>query len=304
MQTFTFKKNIFISLLTFLMIIFSYTTVSAQSIELRSEDMVYNVGDSFLIEVRLNAMGKKINSFEGSLSIPHEYFDVSSIKTGDSIISLWTQNPVYKADTSELQFSGGLIGGYSGSDGPLFSFVVHVKKEGDATIGFKKIDAYLNDGYATAIPNIKINSVQYTLTNDSTRTPRLYTSNTDTEDPEQITVAIDRDSSIADNKYFVSFFAHDKGDGVRQYEIEERPWIISLFGFKKVWEDAQTPHVLTYQNWISTVVVRAIDESGNMSEQKIIKFFSFDVPVYAYLLLLTCILFIFRKYIKKEYNKK
>lgn len=104
----------------------------------------------------------------------------------------------------------------------------------------------------------------------------------DKDIPEELVPLVSRDPSVADNKYFVSFFAVDKDTGVSFYEVEERPKVISWFtsAFTKSWTRAESPHVLSMQWWPTTVVVRAHDQAGNFAES------TAEKPIHPVLLLI------------------
>ena len=258
--------------------------VSAQTVSLKSDRTKYNIGDSFLVTVNLDAAGNSINSIGGTVLVPKDQFEVSQIETGNSFISLWVERPEFlpnnaasttKAggDYNRIDFSGGLPGGYSGSNGTIFTFVLKGKGVGSNEVSLSGLNAYLNDGKGTAVTSIKLIPLDISITNDASLPRFSYTAKIDTTPPDPFDISLSKNKNVADNKYFVSFFAVDKGTGVAKFEVEEDPWILSWFGFKKIWNDSESPQVLNYQKWISTVKVRAYDAAGNVREEKITKFF-------------------------------
>lgn len=256
----------------------------AQTVSLKSDKTKYNLGDSFLVTASLDAAGNDINSLGGTIMIPSDRFEVSQIETGGSFMSLWVQRPELAANgiagttgTSSSQyridFSGGLPGGYSGSSGTIFTFVLKVKKAGSDEVDLDGLKAYLNDGKGTAVTSIKLIPLKIIVTNDASLPQLTYTAKIDTTPPEPFSISLSKNRSVAGNKYFVSFFAVDKGTGIAKYQVEEDPWILSWFGYKKVWDDSESPQILYYQKWISTIKVRALDTAGNVKEEKVTKFF-------------------------------
>jgi hypothetical protein len=270
--------------------------ISAQTISIVSDQNSYNIGDSFLVIVKLNSLGQSVNAIGGTVLVSEDMFAVSNIETGKSFISLWVDKPVYV--DGKIHFSGGLPGGYSDSDGIIFTFVARLKQNINTEIGLSDFEAFLNDGKGTAVSSLVLNTLKLSFNKNSTTTSD-YQSDIDNIPPEKFQVVIDRDISIQNNKYFVSFFATDKGTGVSRYEVEEDPWIISWFGYKKSWPDAKNLQVLKYQNWISTIHVRAYDVVNNMTEETVV---NYGYYIYYLLTLLISIFVIFN--LKRWYNKK
>ena len=298
------KKNIYkkINLYTHIILIFSFIfpLISfAQSVSIESDTNVHNIGDTFLVTVLFNSSGKSINSFGGKVVVPPDYFEVQEIQTGDSFISLWTQKPSLDLKSGEILFSGGLPGGYSGSAGTLFTFVVRVTREGDTQIQIEDFVAFLNDGRGTPVTSLQKIPLESSSKNDPSSPNKIYTTKKDTVSPESFILSIDQDPSIENGKYFVSFFATDKDSGIQGYQVEEYPWGISIFGFKQIWKAAQNPQVLKYQKWGSTIKVKVFDTKGNFAEEKITKPMAREYTIILWTLL--ALLFIF--YIKKN-NKR
>lgn len=271
------------SAIVFCLLVFPLSSF-AQTVSLKSDKTEYNKGDSFLVTASLDAAGYSINSIGGTVLIPADRFDVSQIETGGSFVSLWVKRPELTAGNASstagpkgnyyrIDFSGGLPGGYSGSNGTIFSFVLRAKEAGLGKLDLNGLEAFLNDGKGTAVPSIKSVPLNMSIANNASL-PRLsYTAKIDTTPPEPFDVSLSKDASVAGNKYFVSFFAVDKGTGVAKYEVEEDPWVLSWFRVKKIWNDSESPQVMYYQKWVSTVKVRAYDAAGNVREEKTTKFF-------------------------------
>src|SRR4029077_18448584 len=128
----------------------------AQNITLRTAKKTYAVGDTFVVDAVLNASGYSINSVEGELQIPTTSLTLLEIRSGNSILPLWVKRPQMSNDGSSISFSGGVPGGYSGSDGALFSFVLKAKAEGKAAIEGGAATALLNDGKGSVVPKFSV----------------------------------------------------------------------------------------------------------------------------------------------------
>lgn len=269
---------------------------SAQTVKVSSDNSNYNVGDTFLVQVKLDSGGQPINTISGEVLIPEDIFSISNIETGGSFISLWVEKPNYVM--GKISFSGGLPGGYSGSEDTIFSFVLKAKTTGLPIINLQNISAYFNDGRGTAVTSIKLMPLSLQISSNNVSTNKVYSPVTDITKPESLTLAISRDPAIENNKYFVSFFAVDKGSGIARYEVKESPWILSLLGYKKVWTNPANPQILQYQNWISTVTVTAYDTNGNLVRSQVINYFDY---MYYYILIIILVVIAILNY-KKWYT--
>ncbi|OGF62283.1 hypothetical protein A2926_04305 [Candidatus Giovannonibacteria bacterium RIFCSPLOWO2_01_FULL_44_40] len=248
---------------------------SAQSLVLKAPKTTYNVGDSFQVTLSVNTEGKSINTLSGKIQFPTSKFQILDTRYGNSIISLWVERPTVSGGT--ISFTGGIPGGFSGSAGPILSFGVKARAEGSASISLSDIKILLNDGLGTeaqasAAPfklTIKKAPPVPKATEDAAPAPKeVYVPPSDTSPPESFIPMISRHPTVADNKYFVSFFAVDKDTGIGKYQIREEPLIVSLITtkFNTELRDAESPYILKGQYWTYEVVVRACDQAGNCTE--------------------------------------
>ena len=109
-------------------------------------------GDSFLVEVRVDTEGEKINTVEASLNFPSNMLEVADISSGNSILNFWLKNPVENNFLGEISFIGGATNGFQG-DGLLATIAFKSKKKtGSATISFTErfSRVLLNDGVGSA----------------------------------------------------------------------------------------------------------------------------------------------------------
>ena len=79
-----------------------------------------------------------------------------SISKGDSIFSLWVEEPTYSNISGIITFNGGIPApGFTGSYGTAISVVVKAKKVGQASIIFSDAAVRANDGLGTNVLNTK-----------------------------------------------------------------------------------------------------------------------------------------------------
>lgn len=131
----------------------SSLTISRDSQEvcLVPEDSSFvEVGETVTLHVTAQA-DSPINVIGATMLIPKEYVSVKEISRENSIIDLWSEEPVVKDDGS-LHFSGGMVveGGFIGS-GHVLTLVVIPQKEGVVDIGFSEAKMLAHDGTGNEI---------------------------------------------------------------------------------------------------------------------------------------------------------
>lgn len=266
-MTFLIKNNK-IRLATF-SLFFSLVPIysNAQSVILSTGKSTYATNDSILVTVTLQTGGQQINTIGGQVYFTAGSISVSDLRFGNSIISLWVEKPIANNASGIIPFTGGVPGGFSGSSGNIFTFVVKPKTEGNLNIGLKDVKVLLNDGTGSELQRLKLIPLSLNITKPKTNTTQAPTpviekinKSKDLVSPEPFVPMVSHHPSIAENDYFVSFFAVDKDSGVVKYEVRE---VYKIFGIANDWVEAVSPHVLKVQGWGTKVEVRATDGSGN-----------------------------------------
>lgn len=243
----------------------------AQSLLLKSPKTTYNVGDSFAVSLTLDTKGQSINTLSGKIQLPTSHLQILDVRYGNSIVTLWVERPKADASSGAITFTGGIPGGFSGSAGPILSFGVRARAEGSATINLKDIKILLNDGKGTELAatsgTLKL-TISKALPKPASTLKEIYAPLPDTVSPESFVPLVSRHPSVAENKYFVSFFAVDKDSGVSGYEVREEPLVISRFTdrFSKDFVKTESPYVLYGQYLAYKVAVRACDQAGNCTD--------------------------------------
>ena len=270
-------------LAVFLLFLVFAAPVFAQSLSLTSSKTAYKIGDSFLVSLSINTGGKSINTVSGRVSIPTSRFQITELRYGNSIISLWVERPKLDVSSGLITFTGGIPGGFSGTSGPILSFVLKVKTEGEGTLGLSEVEVLLNDGQGTRLTDLKLNSLKLSVAAAPPPAPKpasqpetppteekpaeeIYIPPQDSTPPESFMPLISSHPDIADGKYFVSFFAVDKDSGISRYEVKEAPSLLPLW--REKWVKTESPYVLKHQLWRNEVMVRAYDQAGNFVELK------------------------------------
>jgi hypothetical protein len=103
------------------------------------------VGETVTLHVIANA-DTPINVIGGTIHIPTDFVTLDTISREDSIIDLWTEEPVL-GDDQILRFAGGVVNktGFLG-EGKVITLVLHPTQEGEATIAFADTHMLAHDG--------------------------------------------------------------------------------------------------------------------------------------------------------------
>lgn len=112
------------------------------------------MGDTFIIEPRINTEDEDINAVELRLFYSTDLLEVVSLEKGGSVLELWTAEP--KTKNGQILFEGGIPNGFVG-DANIGRIIFKTLNEGraDVIVGEDSV-AYLNDGEGTKIAPKKI----------------------------------------------------------------------------------------------------------------------------------------------------
>ncbi len=130
--------------------------VSAEAaiLSLLPERTVVQVGEVIRLPVVIETEGEEINAIEARVKIPTG-LAVMGIETGNSVLTLWVENPDFDPTTREVKFVGGTPAGFRGQ-ALLATLLVKIEKSEDLEISFEeKSQVLLNDGQGTAAKLIR-----------------------------------------------------------------------------------------------------------------------------------------------------
>ncbi len=137
---------------------------------LTSEDNTFvSVGKNITIDIIANA-DTPINVISATVNIPTDFVSIEEISRENSIIDLWSKEPVIK-DNSKIYFSGGIISheGFTGK-GKVLSIILKPKKEGVATLTFDENKMLAHDGTGREV-GCKNNPLSLTIRKENTPSP-------------------------------------------------------------------------------------------------------------------------------------
>ncbi|MEA3449768.1 MAG: hypothetical protein U9Q85_02205 [Patescibacteria group bacterium] len=292
-------ENYFKNLIILLLLIFP-STASAAVLYFDPSEETFGLGDEFAVSVKLDVNSSCINTIEAEIEFPREQLFLKDFIIGESIISLWVDNPslddMPQANKNgRIHFSGGIPGGYCGKIpgdigesnilGRLIfklpKFVVGAEQKKELNIIFgDKTRVFQNDGFGTE--DIIATRTATILVQDEAVNPELdwdYLIDRDKIPPEPFIIEVHRNDNIFAGKYYLTFNAIDKQSGVDHYEVLEiKPseeigafaqgnfWQRLFFKDKEApnWQRAQMPYVLNNQSLGGIIKVRALDRAGNV----------------------------------------
>jgi hypothetical protein len=271
------------------LVLFSADTVAAASLYIDPAFSTLNSGDARQYAVRLDVdeeVGECVNAVDAVI----EYSDGVNpvdVSIGDSIFTIWVEEPVIDEENRRITFAGGLPSGYCGrvaGDPRLTNTIAEIVMRapgfsigsgGDTgtttqTLSFApETAAYLNDGFGTRA-NLRTFGAEITLSNQRgggiVDTWREEVALDDTP-PEEFSISLERNNTTFGGRYFIVFNTTDKQTGIDEYQVMEEPttafWDFAWGRADAPWITTRSPYVLEDQSLNSVIRVRALDKAGN-----------------------------------------
>jgi len=277
--------------------IFLPHSVFAATIYLETARTEFFVGDTILVDVKVNSENKEINTVEGNVSLTYlpDVVVVKDIILSESSFSLWPNKPSLSEDLKTISFVGGTPLGLKSQNATLFKIVLNLKKVGQVILNPTDTSVYLNDGKGT---KDSVNNKDLTLD----ILPKKDGSNSindwdiliseDKTPPKSFEIVVGQDGSVFDGNKFLSFSTIDEQSGLRYYEVIE--------GNLPPTRSSGT-YVLQNQDKSNKVTVIAYDASGNFKKETYNpKYSYFNFNNIAIIIIFAILLFV----IFKKRNKK
>jgi len=249
-------------LLSFILLFIAAPHAHAAILYLDPPESTHNLGDTFIQEINLDTEGEYINAVEAHIEYPQDVLEVRDFSKGNSILSLWPEEPVY--ENGELSFVGGVPAGYIGEDGVLGKIIFYVKQvSSDIVAEVKYVEgskALLNDG-AGSQAGLTTKGASYSISSkpaDERSDEWAAEVAADNIPPEAFHVVLSNAPDVYDGNYFIIFSTVDKQTGVDHYEVLEY-----IKGKSVKNKDARSPYLLDNQKLGGIIRVRAVDKAGN-----------------------------------------
>ncbi len=227
------------------------------------------VNQPLVVEVSLITIGEQINAVEAEILYERDKLRLEAIREDASVVGLWLMRP-QKVEEGKITFSGVIPGGNPSATSPLVVLIFKPITTGTGRIWFKNARAFLNDGAGTEAP---LSYVEYngTFKEESLeflQQPGIEESvllPADREPPEEFVPILGKDETVFEGKWFLAFWAIDRGTGIDHYEVLESTHEIRDARYKEEenWIVAESPHVLQNQFLSSYLYVKAVDRAGN-----------------------------------------
>ncbi len=240
--------------------VFSPYFAQAASIYFETTQKDIRVGDTFIINVKIDSDKVNINSVDGNIYLETDNnIVVKDFNLANSVFKMWLQKPVLSGDKKSISFVGGIPGGFNDDKVTLFNIIVEAKKEGEINLTTNNVAVYANDGKGTTVPinqqslNIKISPKDESKSMINEWDNILIS---DKINPEDFIIEIGSDPSLFDGKRFATFNAIDNQSGISYYEVSEN-------GGESI--KSENIYVLQNQEDNSHVnlIVIAYDKAGN-----------------------------------------
>ena len=244
-------------------------------------------GDAITMSVRLDtdeANEECINAVDGVITYSENITPVD-VSMGDSIFSIWVEQPTINKEKRTITFAGGIPNGYCGripGDPRLTNTLVKLifRSPGfsiggttgstTATVAFApETTAYINDGFGTKAElamygsSIDLSNTAGPVLQDPWRDAVV----TDTIPPEQFSIVLEKGETAFQGKYYIVFNTTDKQTGIDQYQVIEEPieskWSFNWGRADAPWVTTRSPYILEDQSLNSVIRVKAIDKAGN-----------------------------------------
>jgi len=228
----------------------------------------YNQGDTFIVEIKIDAEKECINAVEVNMNFSQEVLEAVNFSQGNSILTLWVKKPEINQESGLISFAGGIPGGYCGElpgepgEIDLLGKIIFRAKEISkeqllADVGFlESSQALLNDGFGTPTKLNRQGAVFKVFAEKKDIVENKWQEELEKDIilPELFEIEVRQDPAAFEGKYFIVFSTTDKQTGIDYYEVKEG---------ENNWEKAESPYLLEDQDLSSIIRVRAVDKAGN-----------------------------------------
>lgn len=151
-------SKIGIRITIFLLVACSFLGESAYAatLQISASSATLSPGGIATLSVIVNSEGVAVNNADAKIIFPADLLEVVSVSKGNSVFSLWVEEPAYSNSGGTVSFNGGIpTPGFTGSYGTAVSIVVKAKKAGKADIFFSDSAVRANDGFGTDVLRAK-----------------------------------------------------------------------------------------------------------------------------------------------------
>lgn len=241
-------------------------------------------GDTITLDLRIDTdEGQCINTVNAIINYDPSIRAVD-VSRGDSILSIWLEEPVIDEIKHTISFAAGIPGGYCGripGDPTLTNVLLELVfrspgfsvGSGETPTARVWVDGssrvLLHDGFGNDAPLRMEDSVITLLKTAGAENTDAWRAEVedDEELPSDFPVTLTSEGQAFGGQYFITFNSIDKQSGIDHYEVMEEPFEeFYTFNWGRAdapWVQTASPYVLEDQTLNSTIRVKAIDKAGN-----------------------------------------
>lgn len=130
----------------------SQTDAASASLYLSPSTGNYTVGNTFLVQVKLNSGGVAVNAADGTLVFNPDKLEVTKVTKTNSIFTFWVQEPTFSNSVGTINFAGGIPSpGFTGVSGLVINITFKAKTSNTASLTFAAGSILADDGKGTNI---------------------------------------------------------------------------------------------------------------------------------------------------------
>jgi hypothetical protein len=217
-----------------------------------------SVGDSILVNLRLDTEGESINAVDGLLLLVAgaDKVAIKDYNLAGSALKQWPRTPSFDPIKKEISYVGGTPGGFQQKDALLFQVVLTALKPGRLTFKPGQMAIYLNDGKAKTVSVIaRPLSLEIATGSDKTEDAWAKLLSQDKTPPAAFDLNLVSDPTLFNGHYFITFNTLDLQSGISFYEVKEGSLPVRRSG---------SPYVLQNNNPQEPIMVIAHDKAGNL----------------------------------------
>jgi hypothetical protein len=258
--------NIFVSVWFLLSVATSY----AAEVTIVAPDGATPLRQPILVQVYLDTEDDAVSGIAGNFSFPSEMFDIESIITEKSIVSLWGVEPSvseekYLDRRTHITFEGIFPGGYSGVRSPyyrgkepgiLFSVMLVPKQKGNGSFIVDDIQLHAFDSNATQLPiasAVKLVSVPELLP-----VTKIVSRDPVGVNKKSLSARITRDPLVNNNAWYLIVEDRDSKYAIEDLYVAETNDYSADTVSASAWHSTKNPYVLFFQNRSKNVHVKFV----------------------------------------------
>lgn len=255
-------------------LILGFSYASAAKIVLEAPSVTSNSGQPITVEVLLDAEGDIISGVSGNFSFPADLFEVESISTRSSIVSLWVMQPKisderYLDGRTHITFEGIFPGGYDGVRGAYYEAtkpgVMYTVSLRPKTIGVGTLvvdDIVINSFSQDAQPlpvssyikDIRVPQVPVMKERKEGELRRVENTT--------LNAFVTRSELVNRNAWYLVVNERESVSSMSRVYVAESEQTSPELLKEREWREVVTPHVLLYQDRTKYIHVKIIYSDG------------------------------------------